>query len=206
MNKKSLLWIVGGVVGVGLLALMAYAIAGEEPPDASVAFRPVTVEGTPLPQIPQGQSDSAVGQIAPTVVGEDWNGNRVTIEPDGRPKVIIFLAHWCPHCRAEVPEVVDWMEAGGVPDDVDFIAVTIFSDRSQVNFPPQDWLDDEDWDAPTIMDSAERQVAIAYGAGSTPFYMVLDGQNRNLGRTSGRLGPVGLDALIAVARGSLGGG
>lgn len=202
MNKKNLIWIAGGVVGVLLLVVMAWAIAGEEPLDPSVAFRPVTVEGTPLAPL-TGTADSAIGQVAPTVHGEDWDGNKVSIEPDGRPKVVIFLAHWCPHCRAEVPEVVDWMADGGVPEDVDFIAVTIMSDRSQVNFPPQDWLKAEGWEAPTIMDNAERDAQIAYAANSTPFYLVLDGENRNLGRTSGRLGAAGLDALVALAQSSI---
>lgn len=199
MNKKSLIWIIGGVVGVTLLGLMAYAIAGEEPLDPSVAFRPVTVTGSALPPL-QGDTDPAAGQIVAEVVGEDWNGNRVAIEPDGRPKVIVFLAHWCAHCRAEVPEIVDWMNDGGVPDDVDFIAVTIMSDRSQVNFPPQTWLERENWDAPTLMDNAQREVQSVYAANATPYFMVLDGENRNMGRTSGRLGASGLDALVAIAR------
>lgn len=203
MNKKSLIWIVGGVVGLGLIVAMAYAIAGEEPPDPSLAFGDVTVTGTALPQIPQGQVDRSQGQVAATVVGADWEGTRVAIEPNGRPKVVIFLAHWCQFCQAEVPIVQDFVDAGGVPDDVDFISVSILADPNRVEFPPQNWLAREGWTTPIIADNQARSVATAYGAFSTPFWMVLDGNNVNLGRTSGMMSVSDLQQLFALAQSSI---
>jgi len=34
----------------------------------------------------------------------------------------------------------------------------------------------------------------------TPFYVVLDGENNNLGRVSGEIGTAGLDQLVALAQ------
>ncbi len=203
MNKK-LMWIGGGVLGLGLIVAMAWAIASEEPPDPSIAFRDVTVEGANLPMMVQGVPDPAVGAVAPTLRGTDWDGNPVVIEPDGRPKVLIFLAHWCPHCQAEVPEIQAWINAGRLPADVDFYSVTIMNDHNRILWPPQDWLQGEGWTLPVLMDSQQAEAQLAYGANATPFYAVLDGQNRNLGRLSGRMGIAGIEALAAVARSGLG--
>ena len=203
MNKKTLMWIAIAVVGVGLMGLMAWAIAGEEPPDPSVAFRDVEVTGTALPVIPSGQVDQSIGATAPTVIGEDWEGNRVAIEPDGRPKVVIFLAHWCPHCQREVPVVNSFIDAGLVPEGVDFLSVSIFATPNRVEFPPQNWLEREGWQLPVMADSADSEVAIAYGMSATPGWMVLDGQNRNLGRTSGELSPNEIAQLFTLAMASV---
>lgn len=38
----------------------------------------------------------------PDVDGETFAGERVIVGSDGRPKVVMFLVHWCPHCQAGV--------------------------------------------------------------------------------------------------------
>ena len=44
--------------------------------------------------------DPAVGMTIPTVTGTDFDGNDITITgDDGKAKVIVFVAHWCPHCQ-----------------------------------------------------------------------------------------------------------
>lgn len=201
--NKNLKWIIGGVVGLALVVGLAWAIAGEEPPDASAGFGTPTVTGENLPILPQGGGDPAVGSTAPTVVGADWNGNEVSIEPDGRPKIVIMLAHWCPHCQAEVPVVQRWVDDGGLPEGVDIYGVTIFTNSARVNYPPQAWLERENWTVPTLMDNADNDVALAFGTASTPTYIVLDGDNVNLGRASGEIGVTGLNTLAAIAAASL---
>ncbi len=202
--NKNLMWIIGGVVGLALVVGLAWAIAGEEPPDASAGFGNPTVTGTNLPvaQNPNA-GDPAIGMTAPTVIGADWNGNEVSIEPDGRPKIIVFLAHWCPHCQAEVPVIQDWVDDGRLPEGVDIYGVTIFTNSARVNFPPQDWLEREGWTIPTLMDNSDNDVALGFGVYSTPTYAVLDGDNVNLGRASGEIGVTGLDTLAAIAKASI---
>ena len=63
-----------------------------------------------------------------------WHrGCAVSIEADGRPKIVVFLAHWCPHCQAEVPRLVDWFGENGVPDDVDYANIPWRNNRFDEN-------------------------------------------------------------------------
>jgi thiol-disulfide isomerase/thioredoxin len=199
-SNSTLWWIIGGVVGLGLIVWLAISIAGEAPVDESLGYGNPTVEGDPLPVYAAGEDDVAIGLTAPTVDGADWNDNPVSIEPDGTSKILVFLAHWCPHCQAEVPVIQDWVEAGGLPDDVQLISVATATDRLRPNWPPQDWLEEEGWTSPVIMDDQVGTVAGNYGMAGTPFYVVLDGDNTNLGRVSGEIGTQGLDALVALAQ------
>lgn len=202
-NKKTLLWVIGGVVGLGLIVLLAASIAAEEEIDPTVALGPVEVTGQPLPFMgdPSG-GDAALGVAAPQVTGEDFEGNTVAIEADGRPKIVIFLAHWCPHCQAEVPLVQDWIDSGGSPADVDLYSATIFTDHLRPNWSPQEWLEAEGWTPPVIKDDESSSIATAYGVRGTPAYIVLDGNNVNLGRFSGQVGVAGLEEMVELARGA----
>ena len=202
MNKKAV-WIVSGVVGLALIVILAVAIASEPTLDESIAFGEVTVEGDPIPFLGDTSGDPNVGFTAPTVTGEDWNDVQTTIGPDGRPKIVLFLAHWCSHCQAEVPEVQEWLDAGGLGDDVDMYSITVFSDKLRPNWPSQEWLEDEGWTTPVIMDDEIGSAIAAYGVRGTPFYIVLDGDNINLGRWSGQVGTQGLDALVQIAEASI---
>ena len=199
-SKSTLWWIIGGVVGLGLIVALAASIATEPEIDASIGFGEPTVEGDTLPVYASGTQDVAIGFTAPTVTGADWNGNPVSIEPDGTPKIVLFLAHWCSHCQVEVPVVQEWIDAGNLFDDVELISVATSTDRLRPNWPPQDWLEEEGWTSPVIMDDQIGTVAANYGMSGTPFYVVLDGENKNLGRLSGEIGIQGLNALVSIAQ------
>ena len=201
-SNSTLWWIIGGVVGLALIVVLAMSIAGEEPVDESIGFGSPTVEGDALPVYSSGSADVAEGLTAPTVVGADWNGNEVTIEPDGTPKIVVFLAHWCPHCQAEVPVIQQWINEGNLPDDVEMVSVATGTSRLRDNWPPQDWLEEEGWTPPVIMDDEIGTVAVNYGMSGTPMFVVLDGENTNLGRISGELDVAGLNTLVAVAQAS----
>lgn len=203
---KYIWWGLGGLVALGLIVWMAWAIAGEGAVDESVAFGQVTVDGSPLPAVDLSSGDPAVGLTAPTVTGTDWNGNEYTIGPDGRSKIVVILAHWCPHCQREVPLAQAWVDSGGVPESVDLYSTTVFTNRlrDSATWPPQEWLEREGWTVPVIMDDQDDSIAQAYGVTGTPFYVVLDGENNNLGRLSGAIGVEGLNALAALAQQSAG--
>ncbi len=198
MNKR-VLWIIGGVVALGLVVWMAASISTEDTVDASIGFRSVSVVGNPLPVLDANGSDVALGFIAPTVSGSDWKGNNYSIAPDGRPKIIVFLAHWCPHCQNEVPVIQSWINGGNLPSGVDMYSITVSTDRLRPNWPPQDWLEREGWTSPVIMDDAAASAASAFGMRGTPFYLVLDGSNHNIQRVSGEIGVAGLNALANIA-------
>ncbi|CAN5839090.1 hypothetical protein BH23ACT5_BH23ACT5_21210 [soil metagenome] len=200
MNKKLVLGIVGGVLG--LAAVVAIAISAVDPgeTDSNIAFGEVTIEGTSLPMMPDDPAqDVALGMVAPDVSGVDGDGNGVTIAADGRPKVVLFLAHWCPHCQEEVPEVVRWLEAGNQPDSVDFYSISTLANRLQGNWPPQQWLADEGWQVPLILDDSGSSLSQAYGMRGTPFWIVLDGDNQVVARVPGRVGVDGVTAIFEAA-------
>jgi len=199
-SRATLWWIVGGVVGLGLIVALAASIATEPEVDESIGYGDPTVEGDSLPVYATGTQDVAIGLTAPTVTGADWEGNPVSIEPNGNSKIVLFLAHWCPHCQNEVPVVQDWVDAGNLPEGVELISVVTSTDRSRTNWPPQDWLEEEGWTSPSVMDDEIGTVAANYGMAGTPFYVVLDGENTNLGRISGEIGVEGLNALAALAQ------
>ncbi|MEE8406473.1 MAG: TlpA disulfide reductase family protein [Acidimicrobiia bacterium] len=200
--NRTILWIIGGVVGLGLIVVLAFSIASEESLDESIAFGEITVEGANLPFLEDPSTDPALGAAAPTVSGGDWNDNQYSIAADGRAKIVIFLAHWCPHCQVEVPVVQDWINSGGLPSDVDMYSITVLSEKLRPNWPSQDWLEDEGWTVPVIMDDAQGSAVLAYGMTGTPFYVVLDGENTNLGRFSGEVGVPGLEAMVQIAQAS----
>jgi cytochrome c biogenesis protein CcmG, thiol:disulfide interchange protein DsbE len=202
--RSTLLWVVGGVLGLALIVWLAISIAGETDIDPSVAFGDVTVEGQPLPFLADPTTaDPALGFSVPTVTGTDFDGNSHTVGPDGRPKILIFLAHWCPHCQAEVPEVQAWIDQGGLPAEVDMYSFTVLTEHVRPNWPPEEWLEEEGWTPPVIMDDEEQSVVTAYGMRGTPFYVVLDGENNNLGRFSGQVGVPGLEAMVRIAQDSI---
>ena len=199
MNKKLVFSIIGGVLGLGLIVAIAISTVSGGTPEED-AFGEVTVEGEALPVFGgEPANDVATGMTAPTIIGENFAGEPVTIEPDGTPKVVVFLAHWCPHCQAEVPEVVDWLEAGNQPENVDFYSVSTLAQRLRGNWPPQDWLETEGWNVPVIQDDNANSVSSAFGMQGTPFWVVLDGQNNVIARIPGQIGTEGMQALFATA-------
>jgi len=101
--------------------------------------------------------------------------------------------------------VQSWLDAWGLPDDVDMYSFTVLSDRLRPNWPSQTWLEDAGWTVPVIMDDEQQSVVFAYGMRGTPFYVVLDGDNSNLGRISGEVGVAGLDQMVAIAQSSISG-
>jgi thiol-disulfide isomerase/thioredoxin len=185
--------IVGGVVVIALIA--AVLLGGNAQPGAE--FGSPEVAGA-LPLMPSGSAldNTATGLDAPTVVGEDFGGEEVAIENDGRAKAIVFLAHWCPHCQAEVPRVQDWLDATGGVEGVDIYSVTTSMNSAQPNYPPSDWLEREAWTSPVIRDDRENTALIAYGAGGFPYWVFVDEDGTVALRTSGETTIADLEAIM----------
>src|SRR5690606_25349693 len=98
--------------------------ATSAPVGSPVVSAPVKINGSPLPQFGRGD-DEAVGRPFPSMTGQSvFDGSPVAITDDGRAKVVIFVAHWCPHCQKEVPRIQSWLDDNGKPADVDLYAVS----------------------------------------------------------------------------------
>jgi len=176
------------LIGVGGIALITTVLLTMSAGSTEGEYGSPTVTGDALPLAGEG-ADLALGLPIPDVVGADFAGNEVRISRDGRPKILIFLAHWCSHCQAEVPVVHDWVDAGSLPEGLDLIGVATSTTSTRPNFPPSAWLESEDWDIPTIVDDAEYSVSTAFGLDAFPFWVFVGPDGTVVGRTSGELPP-----------------
>ena len=168
----------------------------------------MTVTGEPLPKFEQTRDDPAVGAAAPILDGSNFAGDPVTIPAaDGKAKAIFFVAHWCPHCRDEIPRLSEWLKTHGLPAGVDIALVSTRVDESPVNFPPSAWLAREGvGNLPVIADDGDSTAYYAYGAGGLPYIVYLDKDNKVALRTEGEYGndpEIYTDVFAKLAAGEL---
>jgi thiol-disulfide isomerase/thioredoxin len=175
---------------------IALAASPSAPASASALETPAA-----LARFDPAAADPALGAAMPPLTGVDFDGSPIEVQADGRAKLVIFLAHWCPHCQREVPIVQEWMDAGDLPAGVDLVSVATAIDATRPNFPPDAWLEREGWTAPVIVD-ATGEIAARFGLSAFPFWVMVDSQGRVAARMAGVLEPAQLDAIAgALAEG-----
>lgn len=201
-KKFPLVPVLFSVVAVALIAVVVLTF--EDGGGGSEIGSP-SITGVALPRLTDGAPDSAIGLPAPEVEGADFGGDTVTIRDDGRAKVIVFLAHWCPHCQREVPIVQDWLDATTLPANVDFYSVATSINRTRDNYPPSAWLDREGWTPPVLVDDATSAVSNAFGLNAFPFWVFTAADGTVLARTTGGISPADLDNIVATLQAQPGG-
>jgi thiol-disulfide isomerase/thioredoxin len=193
VRKTPLVWLALGAVVV-VAAVLAITLGGGEAGQTAA----VDVRGEGLPPLTEtGAGDAAFGAAAPRLSGTGTDGEPMTIEPGGRSTVILFLAHWCPVCQEEVPKVQEWLDAGGLPQGVQFVSVATATDTNRPNHPPAEWLEREGWTLPTLLDDGASGAAEAYGLTAFPFWAFLDADGNVVAR---RFGPLDTDVLGGAMR------
>ena len=177
-------------------------IAPDLPEEFVDGVGPVAVVGEPLPPVPSGGDDPAVGLTAPVLIGETFDGEPVRIDAsvDG-PTWVVFLAHWCPHCNDEIPVINELRDEGRIPEGVDVVGVSTAFNPGRPNWPPGEWLDDLDWSFPAVPDGIdiERELYIAadaFGIGGFPFSVLIDGDGVVTERWSGQRPIDELESLV----------
>jgi thiol-disulfide isomerase/thioredoxin len=199
MNNRNPISI--ALAAVAALVLLAIGVvvltAGGE--EASVAALEVAdaveVEGSPLP--PFSLPDPAVGMTAPVVASQTATGTDVELGRAGEPTVIGFVAHWCPHCQQELPQLVDWV--GNGIDGVDVVLVSTAVDENAENHPPSAWIAREEWDGTVVVDDVRRTVAGSFGLTGFPFWVALDANGVVVARSAGQINEATFDSLVAAA-------
>jgi thiol-disulfide isomerase/thioredoxin len=141
--------------------------------------------------------DPAIGAPAPEVIGADFDGNEVSIANDGQAKMLVFLAHWCPHCQNEVPRVSQWLADTELPANVDFFGVATAIDRKQDNWPPSEWLEQEGFSAPVLVDDRVNSIGDAFGLPAYPYWVFIAEDGTVAARISGGLSVADLDRVLA---------
>ena len=205
-SKRSVSRIAALVTAVLLLAAACGGNDDDAAPEA-VEVAPVQIVGQSLgPAGDSPASDPAIGLPVPGLSGSAIDGTPFSWTPGERPAVFVFLAHWCPACQGEVAEYTGWLAAGNeLPDGVDLISVVTLVDSSRDNYPPSQWLADEDWPFPVVVDSADNEIAAALGQAGTPFWVLVFSDGTLASRGSGRIPPEILtrhfNLLLAEAEG-----
>lgn len=197
-RRRKVRTVVVAAAGAALLlgvAVGATLLSDSGAPTGVAETRPVEITGDPLPQLGPG-TDPTVGMPVPELRGRSFDGSQVAIADDGVPKAIWFLAHWCPHCQAEVPRIVDLVTADGVPEGVDLYSVSTGADPTAANYPPSAWLEREGWTIPVLTDDRSGSAARAYGLNAFPFLVLVDADGRVVSRTSGEIDPGTLQSML----------
>lgn len=155
----------------------------------------VIISGEALPRFGDGP-DPAIGMPAPTVSGTDFEGITVEIGSSDSYQVVMFLAHWCPHCQSEVDLLGPWLEASPPPAGIEVLSVSTGVSSDRPNYPPSKWLNGADWPVPVLLDTADGEVAQAFGLNAYPFWVVTDPNGAVLVRTAGSLPLESVEALF----------
>ena len=198
-NLKVVLYIV--LVVVGIAGAVSLGTAGGSTKTttnsgvtvpggvAAAEFQEVKVAGDKLAPMPESGDDPAVGKAAPTLTGYDLAGRPVTIDPgsDGKATMVVFLAHWCPHCNYEIPVLNEWKEKGLTPPNLRVVGVTTASRQDQANWPPSKWLVAKKWAFDQFADSEKQDASAAYGVGGYPFLVFIDAAGNVTSRSSGEV-------------------
>ena len=222
-RNGSLIWIGIVVVIVGLGIAAVFLARGESDKSVEGQTGSVSVGGSSTTTGEGGSADTsgtgaaagslpaydstvaedpAVGMTIPTVTGKDFDGNDITIAgDDGKAKVILFVAHWCPHCQREVPLLKEHLDDVPMPDDVELLTVSTSVKPDAGNYPPQDWLESEGWSAPVLADDEASTVAQAYGLSAFPYFVAVDADGKVVARASGELSTEEFDAAVKAAQG-----
>ncbi|HSP29134.1 MAG TPA: redoxin family protein [Ilumatobacteraceae bacterium] len=204
MKNRTVIIVIGVIVLVVGLAGAAVLLTGGDDEDSSGVLapgettaptygddvqesRPVEVTGAPLPALGEG-ADPAIGSPMPVIVGATFDGNALTVGgPTDGPTLYAFLAHWCPACNEEIPEMVQLRNRGGVPEGMNVVAISTAVETSGPNYPPSKWIVDKEWPSewPVMADSAESTSFVVAGGGAFPYLMVVDAEGTVLARASG---------------------
>ena len=190
--------VMGLVAGAAILSGLFTTAGGAQAPAET---RPVEVSGAPLPKLGP-EPDPGVGRPMPELRGAAFDGQPVRIIRDGKPKLVLFLAHWCPHCQREVPRVTAWLRGSRGPLGVDVYAVASATNREAPNYPPSAWLKREGWPAPVLADDEKGTAATAVGLSGYPFFVLVDRAGTVVHRHSGETPIPELERLIARVRGA----
>jgi cytochrome c biogenesis protein CcmG/thiol:disulfide interchange protein DsbE len=195
-------WWLLGAVALVLVAAVLIAVSASGGDDQAKATKhetgAVTVDGDALPQYDAGVVDTAIGDPIPTLSGVSFDGSPVTIGPTGgKPQVVVFVAHWCPHCQAEVPRIVELAKAGAFKG-IDVSTVTTATSSEAPNYPPSAWLKRENWPFPVLADSPEQTAAIAYGLTSYPYLVFTNAEGNVVGRAVGEIAPSDLQKILTA--------
>jgi cytochrome c biogenesis protein CcmG/thiol:disulfide interchange protein DsbE len=217
-SKKPLPWLwIGLAVVIIAAAVIAVVSSGDDeglsvgsvpenstvvsgaPGESKGEVWPITVTGTALDPWVSEDDDPTIGTTAPGLSGFTFDGSAVNVDPSAGPVMLVYLAHWCPHCNRELPKLLEWKAGGGVPDGLQVIGVTTAVNPDRDNYPPSEWIVNMGWDWPVLADSENNDAAVAMGVSSFPFVIIIGTDGTVLTRWAGEVGVDGIQERVDAA-------
>ena len=198
-SMRTILYVVLVVVGIaGAVALGTSGGSSDTTTDTVVTvpggvqpaeYQKVSSTGGMLAPLPESGADTETGKSVAVLKGYDLQGRPVTIDPagEGKATMVVFLAHWCPHCNREIPVLNKWRESGEVPTGLRVIGITTGSKADQANWPPSKWMTAMKWPFEVMADSEAQEAAAAYGVAGYPFIAFVGANGKITARTSGEI-------------------
>ena len=203
-KKPIALYIGGAVLGLAAIVGIVVAAINQDGPTGE-QYQDSQISGTHLSTVPSDvkgmyTEDPAKGKPIPSVTGKAFDGSTIQITK-GEPQLLIFAAHWCPHCNAEIPLLNDWIASGVIPSDVKITAIATATDKAKPNYPPEKWFKDKEWTQPVIADDNAGSIAKAFGAPGWPYLVAIDKDGKLAARGSGELPVADIETLVRAAKG-----
>ena len=115
---------------------------------------------------------------------------------DDGPMMVVFLAHWCPHCNDEIPVVLEWRDSGAIPDDLQVVGVSTAVSAGAAELPARPVAGRQGLG---LADHGRRRRTHRRpptAAPAFPFFVVVGADGTVKARTSGELPVEQLDALV----------
>ena len=138
---------------------------GNDDPDA---FGEVQIAGAPLPRL-EGGADPAIGMTVPSLTGFDFEGNAVSVTNDGRAKIIVFVAHWCPVLPGRGPRRPGLVRHHRTAARRRRVLGVDAHRLHQGQLPAPYVVRQEAWNVPLIVDDALDSAANAFGLNAVPY-------------------------------------
>ncbi|MSZ12133.1 MAG: redoxin domain-containing protein [Actinobacteria bacterium] len=198
-SMRTILYVVLVVVGIaGAVTLGTSGGSSDTTTDTVVTvpggvqpaeYQKVSSTGGLLAPLPESGADTETGKSVAVLKGYDLQGRPVTIDPagEGKATMVVFLAHWCPHCNREIPVLNKWRESGEVPTGLRVVGITTGSKADQANWPPSKWMTAMKWPFEVMADSEAQEAAAAYGVAGYPFIAFVGANGKITARTSGEI-------------------
>jgi thiol-disulfide isomerase/thioredoxin len=189
-RRLPVIWLVAGAVVVLAAAIAVLASRGGSSSVATPGLeqtRAVQVSGAALPALTDAATDPAVGAVAPELSGSSFDGSPVKVGHDGRAKLLVFVAHWCPHCRREVPVLSSYLRTHDLPKGLDLVTIATGTSPDAPNYPPSSWLENAHWPKPILADSSTSTAAQAFGLPGYPYFVAIGRDGKVVARTSGEI-------------------
>lgn len=194
--SSPLLWMLL-LVGGAAIATALLAARDDAPVTGALETSTVEVSGNALP--PFADPDPAIGLVAPGIVATTLDGERVSVASVGAPRVMGFFAHWCPHCQAELPQVVDWLAASDLPSSVEVMAISTSVRTDGDNYPPSAWFTRTGWPNTVLLDSTAGEIAAMHGLTVFPYWVAVNGDGEVVARATGQIDEAKFRELVTAA-------